>query len=221
MLKSPAVIIVLSLFLAVFNSWPAFFFLKIGLFDTDSVWFSLATAISAFLLMFLLPSFLIKYAFKEKLSDFGLNIPNIKETLKLSLTILLIFLPIIFFLSGQKSFEDYYFINGQLNIFFLLTSAFASLFYYFSEEFLFRGFLFFGLWNRLKIHSFWIISLLFSFLHLSKAKGEFIFAFFFSLAACYLSLKTKSFIPAVLVHFILALTLNILVYYLHTFVSFA
>ena len=117
-----------------------------------------------------------------------------------------------FLLESVKSTkQDYYsFKRGPL-FNFLALIILPSLIYYFAEEFLFRGFLFWGLWHKIKYHSFWITSLIFSIFHLSKPLPEVFFAFFVSLIFCYLSFKTKSFVPAAVTHFLVAIALNALI----------
>src|SRR3990167_4166366 len=80
---------------------------------------------------------------------------------------------------------------------------------FFQRPKIFSRFLFFGLLHKIGYHSFWITSLLFSFFHLTKPMPEILFAFLTSFLFCYLSLKTKSFIPAVIVHYFISLSLNI------------
>ena len=211
-LKKPLVIILYSSILAFLNAGPAYFFVNMGFFTTDSLWFSVTVTIGAFFIMFVIPGLVIKFSFSKTLADFGFRRPESwSQAIKLTLITLLIFLPILFIFAKQPNFRSYYSINGDVGVFFILVSIITSSIYYFSEEFLFRGFLFFGLWDKLKMHTFWITNLIFAILHFSKPSGEAFFAFSAGLALSYLSYKTKSFLPAVVVHLILALILNSLV----------
>ncbi|MCX6701878.1 MAG: type II CAAX endopeptidase family protein [Candidatus Zambryskibacteria bacterium] len=210
-LKKPTLIIFFSSILVFFNSWPAFILMRKGWFLQDSTAFSIAIALSAFFIMFVIPAVIIKFVLKKPLSDFGLLIPkNLLETVKLSAIILVIFLPVVFFLASKENFQQFYLIKHNFNWIFFLEIL-ASCFYFFSEEFLFRGVLFFGLWDKLRFHTFWITGLLFALFHIAKPGEEILFAFFVGLSLSYLSLKTKSFLPAVVVHIILASALNIIV----------
>jgi membrane protease YdiL (CAAX protease family) len=89
----------------------------------------------------------------------------------------------------------------------------VNVIYYFCEEFIFRGVLFFGLWDKLKFHTFWIVNILFALLHFTKPLPEVFFAFFVGSAMTYLSFKTKSFLPAVVTHASISLILNFLILY--------
>ena len=188
------------------------FYLK-NIVDLRNSWQGLVLFSSgAFIGMLLLPILTIKLIFKDKLENFGWKLPeNLKEATFLIFISIMVLMPIIYFFSGLKSFQNYYLIK-EISPTFLLLTFFLSLFYYIAEEFLFRGFLFFGLLHKIGYHSFWITSLLFSFFHLTKPMPEILFAFLTSFLFCYLSLKTKSFIPAVIVHYFISLSLNILMF---------
>lgn len=210
-LKKPLSIIVFSSILVFLNSWPAFILMKRGWFLQDSMAFGVAVAISAFFIMFVIPALIIKFVFKKELSDFGLSIPkDLSRALKLIAIALLILLPFIFLLASKTNFQEFYLIKHSFSGLFFLEIL-ASCLYFFSEEFLFRGVLFFGLWDKLKLHTFWITNLIFAIFHLNKPYGEVFFAFFTGLLLSYVSLKTKSFIPAAIIHTILAFVLNITV----------
>ena len=212
-LKRPVSIIIISSILVFFSNVPAFILLHKGLFTQDSLLFSLVISLSAFIIMFVLPVLIIKFIFKEKLENFGLFLPKqFGQSSKLIAISLLIFLPIIFFLGSFSNFQQYYLIKQNLGGLFFLEVA-ASCLYFFSEEFIFRGFLFFGLWNKLGFHTFWVSSLIFALFHLGKPSGEVFFAFFAGLALSFLSYKTKSFIPAAVVHSILAFILNVIIFF--------
>lgn len=217
--KKPLSIVVLSSILIFFSSWPAFFLVRQGILSQGSNLFFLAVSISALCLMFLVPALVVQHVFRQKLANFGLSLPeNMSKAVKLGAVITLVFLPIMFWFSKQASFQDYYAIKDSLLVFTVLSLLINGI-YYFAEEFMFRGFLlfglFFGLGNRLGsrnlLHSFWIVNLLFAFFHLSKPLPEVFLAFFLGISLSYLSYKTKSFIPAVVVHFILAFILNLLI----------
>ena len=162
--------------------------------------------------MLVVPLTVIRFILKEKFRSYGWCLPeNNRQAILLTLFSLMVLIPVMVFFGTQESFQKFYTLQDVSLGNFLLMSVFLSFVYYASEEFLFRGFLFWGLWRRVGYHSFWIISLIFTLLHITKPLLEIPFAFFASLLFCYLSFKTKSFIPAFVVHFTIALVLNILV----------
>jgi len=209
--KKPVVIIILSSILVSLSNWPVPFSLEHEWLVKDSVGYYFAQAFSSSLIMFVLPALVIKLIFDKPLSSFGLCLPNkLSEAIKLSTAAILTSLPVMFFLSSQTTFQEYYTFKQSFGLFLLISIGPGGL-YYFSEEFIFRGILFFGLWDRLKLHSFWIAGLIFALFHIGKPSGEVLVAFFLGLMFSYLSFKTKSFLPAVVVHMTLAFVLNTII----------
>ena len=211
MLKNPVLVLVFSVFLAFIASYPAFWLVNSEYIEKNSLSFLYIADLSALLIMFILPLGIITYIYKENMREFGLRYPeNPKLATKMSLLVVLVLLPIIYWLSKTSSFDKYYSIEQGFGSYFLLATL-GSAVYFIGEEFLFRGFLFFGLWEKLKFHSFWIINIIFAIIHIGKPALEVLFAFVAGLMFTYLSYRTKSFIPAVIVHFVIALILNIFV----------
>jgi membrane protease YdiL (CAAX protease family) len=211
-------LVAFSIALLLLHSFPAFFLVKHGVFTQNSQAFGFVAAMCALLALVAVPIICIKYFFKKSPADFGFRLPeDVRESVRLSGLALLVFLPIVIFFGTRPEFQQYYILKEKINIFFIF-SILTSALYYFSEEFLFRGFLFFGLIESLgtkfKWFSFLIINLLFAFFHIGKPFSEIVFAFFLGVVFCYLSLKTKSFLPAATLHFVLAILLNLTVFLL-------
>lgn len=214
-LKKPLIILVLSCLLVLWESHFTSWLIRQGFLSTENIWHLPVFALIQFTIMFVIPAITIRLIFKKPLSDFGLFAPtNYKQYISPICIILGIFLPFIYFLSKQIDFQNLYFVKYGI-VFFLVQTIFSA-FYYFGEEFIFRGLMHFSLWNRFKFHSLWIINIIFLIFHWGKPTAELSFAFFLGVALNYLSYKTKSFIPAFIIHWLLALVLNILV----TFVFF-
>ena len=167
--------------------------------------------LGAFLWLFIVPLLVVKFVFKNPLRDFGWRLPESwPRALTLTLLVLALFVPLMFYFSNGQVFKDFYTARGLSVSGFLLVNILMSLVYYFSEEFLFRGFMFWGLFRKIGYHSIWLSSLVFAAFHAVKPMPEFVFSFFAGLVLAYLALKTKSFIPAFVVHYIMALVLNIM-----------
>lgn len=204
-LKSPKGIILLSLVLVFLGSMRFFPSredeLTIFIFVLNSLFWMLVVSL-----------ILAKFLFKEKPAFFGFRLPEKRlHAIALILLSFVILVPIMIFFSGQEQFQVFYSPDNQSIWRFLLVVVVLSFGYYLAEEFLFRGFLFWGLFHKIGYHSFWITSGIFALLHINKPPLEIPFSFFASLLFCYLSFKTKSFIPAFLVHFTIALILNALI----------
>lgn len=167
--------------------------------------------LGAFLWLLVVPLLIVKFVFKNPLRDFGWRLPeNWPRALTLTLLVLALFVPLMFYFSNSQVFKDFYTARGLSVSGFLLVNILMSLVYYFSEEFLFRGFMLWGLFRKIGYHSIWLSGLVFGAFHAVKPMPEFIFSFFAGFILAYLALKTKSFIPAFVVHYIMALVLNIM-----------
>lgn len=209
-LKNPLALIITSCFLVYFAEYPARLFIKYGIFTREDVGYQIISTVSVFIMMFIIPSMIIKFFLKKPLSDFGLSVPvNIRQSIWLIFSIILFFFPLMYFFSLQSSFQNYY--SVKTDTLYFLIYALSGGFYYFAEEFIFRGLLHFGLWDKFKFHTIWIINVIFAIFHFAKPTPEFYVAILFGISMNFLSYKTKSFIPAFIIHFTLALFLNILV----------
>lgn len=165
--------------------------------------------------MLVLPLLAIRYVFKKERREFGFTWPvDVKKSLKLIGVCLAANLPILFVLARLEEFQFYYRLFDYSLKFFILSGIIGGLVYYLAEEFLFRGFLFLGLFNQIGSKSYLVTSLIFAAAHWGKSYIEIIYSFGISWWLCWLSLKTKSFLPAAAAHFALALILNYFVNYL-------
>lgn len=213
LLQKPLVYMPIFTVLALFSSTPAFLLIKKGFIAEQNNVFFLAISIGAFLTMFILPSIFIRYVLNKDTSNYGLKKPHdINLTIKITglATLLLAFLVAI--LSQNSDFRVFYETNPTLSASFLIEIV-LSLLYFISEEFLFRGFFLFSLWEKLGYKSFLLINLIFAILHIAKAPGEIVVSFFAGITFSYLSIKTQSIWPAVFTHFFMAVCLNLLIFF--------
>lgn len=210
LLQHPFSLFIVTLFLAVA---PSFFIPFSYLYRHFSLLSqSLIVLGKSLFFMLAMPMAIIAFVLDKPLSAFGWLVPkNRKEVGKAIVLASLVFIPIILLFSTYESFRGRYSLYGASIPYFLLNAGLFASLYYLAEGFLFFGFLFFGFWPRLRYHSFWIVSILFTLLHVTKPGPEIAFSFFSSLIFCYLSLKTKSVFPAAIVHVVIAFILNVLV----------
>ncbi len=212
-LKNPFVYITFFTILSFLSSAPAFWLARTGIIGAEGIMFFLIVSIGAFFTMLVLPYFLIKYIWKENPYSYGLSVPE--KTLETIKFVLFAFIPIlilIIVLSRTEAFRSFYTTNPSLSIAFLLEII-LSFIYFLSEEFFFRGFLLFSLWEKIGYKAVWIISIIFALLHIGKASGEVAISFFIGLIFSYLSIKTRSVWPAVVLHFLMATILNFLIFF--------
>lgn len=200
-LNSISGIIILTLILAVLSC--------INFISPENIFSHIFSAAFAFLIMFIVPIFVIKIGLKKELSNFGFRTPvNFKEAIILTIFLFLFITPFLFVFSNQLDFQNYYLSGGLSSANFIFLAILLPLFYFLAEEFLFRGFFFFSLFRKIGVHSFWVVSLVFVLFHLTKPLPEILFSFFVSILFCYLSYRTKSFLPAFVVHFLMSVLMN-------------
>ena len=160
---------VLIVFLSNYVLFLFFEWQKLLLNDWQS---QLIGAFWALLTFFLMPVWILKRFFKENLRDYGLIWPEkIRTAAVLTALAFLVLLPFLFLFSKKADFISYYSTGGFSLWQFLVAGLAAPLVYYFAEEFLFRGFLFFGLLRKIGYHAFWLSSFLFALLHATKPTG--------------------------------------------------
>ena len=108
------------------------------------------------------------------------------------------------FLRDNNNFFNYFInttwiiLTGKINP---LAYIFYTAIYMFSWEFIFRGFLLFGLANKFKEGSILIQTIPFAILHLGKPALEAFFSVFGGIYLGYICYKSRSLIPAFLIHF--------------------
>jgi len=166
------------------------------------VFFQVVTTLFYF---FVLPALLTKFILKTPLKKVGYIIP--KNQLKTYIAFIIAFLllvPSMYALTQYPSFRAVYTLKDSPLI---QLSVFALLFpiYYFAEEFFFRGFLFLSLWERLGWHSFWITDIIFTLSHFGKPMMEILLCIPASVIFNFLTLYTRSFFPAMVIHYIMGI----------------
>lgn len=160
-----------------------------------------------------LPAIVNKFVYKGTLKDLGFVFPEKKYRAVFLIIIgLSILLPYIIFFAQQTEFKGYSLGSPSLPKFTLMMGILFPI-YYVGEEFFFRGFLFLGLWKRVGWHSFWITDIIFTLSHIGKPLPEILLCIPASVVFNFLTLFSRSIVPAVVVHSILGITLSGLVTY--------
>lgn len=160
---------------------------------------------------FLLPAIVTKFIYHESLKDIGIAFP--KKKLRAFLLIILasfLLLPCIYFFAKLSQFKGYS-LGPVSTARFLFTATVLFPLYYLGEECFFRGFLFLGLWSRVRWHSFWITTVLFTLAHIGKPGLEILLSIPASIIFNCLTLFTRSIVPAVIVHSMMGIMLSVLV----------
>lgn len=158
--------------------------------------------ISDFITLFILSSLIIKLILKENLRDYGLIWGDYKTGLKISAIFLLVMFPILWFSSSSESFEQSYphlkTARDSWNIFFVYE--FGMLIYMFAWEFIWRGFMLFGLSEKFGYYAVLIQMIPFVILHNGKPELETFGAILGGIALGILALRTKSIYYCIAVH---------------------
>jgi membrane protease YdiL (CAAX protease family) len=128
--------------------------------------------------------------------DLGLRWGDFKVWGYYAAIVCLIAAPILFATSFTPSFQKYYSMQHFNPISYSLAT-FASLF---ASEFFFRGFLLFGLKDKLKEGSIFIQMIPFVLVHLGKPELETVSTIFTGILFGYIVYRGKSFWPAFIIH---------------------
>lgn len=156
---------------------------------------------------FILPIFSIVAIFRRNPMDFGLRLGEYK----IWGLHLLVICPVIFlllFISAKDPAMIRYYRHANFNF-----SAYAmeTAIRIFAWEYIFRGFLLFGLKEKMQDHAIVVQMIPFALLHLGKPEIEVVSCIISGTYFGYLSYRGNSFWPAFLIHLYLNLTLMVIV----------
>jgi uncharacterized protein len=143
-----------------------------------------------------LPILVIVLVLRRKISDFGFGTGNLRVWGFHVLIFCLVAFPILYFTRDSQAFRNYY-RTGDFNAISYLLVTFVSLF---ASEFLFRGFLLFGLKDKLKDLSIPVQMIPFMLVHLGKPELETISTILTGIYFGYVCYRGKSFWPAFIMH---------------------
>jgi membrane protease YdiL (CAAX protease family) len=152
--------------------------------------------VSSFFYLGVLPILTILILLRKNPLDYGLRIGNYKLWLVYVFAFLIIAVPILYFSSELSSVREYY--SGEN--FDLLTYSLEILIYMLGWEFIFRGFLLFGLKEKFKEGSILVQVIPFTILHLGKPEIETLSCVITGLIWGYIAYRGNSFWPAYIMH---------------------
>jgi hypothetical protein len=159
----------------------------------------------------LIPTSIILFIFREPLKDFGVSFGDKKIGL-FSIVFFPIYLtPFLLLIQFIPNVSMYYSMSNLTNIgSFLLFSLKLGVGMFF-WEFFFRGFLLFGLYKIIGKITLPLLAVPFALAHLGKPPIEIVVSFFAALLLGHIAIKSKSFLPAFFIHWIIAVELTYLV----------
>ncbi len=159
--------------------------------------------IGDFITYFILPILIIYLIHKEKPRDFGLRFGEVKSGLLISLIFLCVMIVIVWFVSAMPDFTakypHLYSVKNNWTIFLIYESG--MLLYMFAWEFIWRGYMLFGLEEKFGYYAVLIQMLPFVILHNGKPEIETFSAIIGAIALGILAFRTRSFLYGVLLHF--------------------
>jgi membrane protease YdiL (CAAX protease family) len=159
-----------------------------------------------------LSPFLLFFIFKHELKDFGINLGHFKKWIKEVLFFYFIMVLVLFiafkFTNLKNIYPLYHKAAHGMNYF--LIYQLIHIFYMFTWEFFFRGFMLFGLEKKFGKASILIQTIPFAILHYKKPQLEAFGAIFTGIFLGILGLRARSFLPCAILHFLIALTADIL-----------
>jgi len=156
-----------------------------------------------FLTYFILPVLIIRFILKEKVSDYGLKAGDYHKGFKLTVFFTSLMILLIWFISSDISFNYTY---PQLHsarenwLIFLIFEA-GMMIYMFAWEFIWRGYLLFGLEKVFGYYAVMIQMIPFVILHNGKPELETFSSILGGIALGILALRTRSFLYGFFIHF--------------------
>jgi membrane protease YdiL (CAAX protease family) len=163
---------------------------------------------------YLFPPFvLIKFVFKQKLSDYGLQFKGALKEYKVYVLMLCVMIPLVLYFARTQSFQNRYpFYNlGEQEKFYpnLFIWELFYLIQFFALEFFFRGFMLHGTKQTFGFYSIFVMTIPYCMIHFGKPFPETIAAIVAGIVLGFLSLKSRSIWLGVLIHYSVAITMDI------------
>ncbi len=167
--------------------------------------------LAAFLVYGVLPLLIVLLMPKEKLRDYGLGLGDWRLGLKITAFFFVVMVPLVVFASRLSDFSSTYPMSrGALlswNHFVVYQTGYAA--YFIGWEFLFRGFLLFGLYKRIGNQAIWVQLIPFVVLHAGKPELEAYGSIIAGIALAVLALRTRSFWYGAVLHAAVATTMDV------------
>jgi membrane protease YdiL (CAAX protease family) len=155
-----------------------------------------------FVTLFIIPVLIIKFLLKDRLTDYGLRMGDHKTGFKYSFIFLAVMLPVLWFVSSNNDFIQTYpqleDVKYSWNIFLIFESG--ILLYMVAWEFIWRGFLLFGLEPKFGYYAVLFQMIPFVILHNGKPAIETFGAIIAGLALGILALRTRSILYCIITH---------------------
>jgi membrane protease YdiL (CAAX protease family) len=168
--------------------------------------------LAAVVILMAVPLVLIKWPLRDGWLDYGLRLRGTRREFLIVLGLYVGLLPILYFVSSTDAFQAKYpklrAIEDDVTLFWLYQAAY--LVKWVAWEFFFRGFLLFGFRRKFGEHAILISTIPFVLTHVGKPEAEIFGAIVAGFVLCRLALDGRSIFPGVLLHFLVAGTVDFL-----------
>lgn len=203
---SVAIIVFLSLTVAS----PSFYYDHFGKNRLESriYWFLMDGSF-----MFLIPVISIKFVFKKKLSDFGFTLGDKKFGLITSVIFFAFMFVIVMIVSSSIEFKLAYPQGGEAlrnNYQLLFLYELCILVYMLGWEFLWRGYMLFGLKEKLGLYTIFIQMIPFFILHKGKPEIELFASILAGIILGVQALRSRSFIYSWILHWMVMVSIDVI-----------
>jgi CAAX protease family protein len=168
-----------------------------------------------FILLLVIPFIIIKFLFHEKMRNYGISLGDKKIGITFTVFTFLIFIPIIYLISTSENFSQYFPLmqSAKEDLTIFIIYELLLLLFLFSWEFIFRGFILFGLEKKFGLYSILIQMIPFVLLHNGKPFIETFASIFGAIFLGYLALRTRSIFYGFLIHGFILLSLDLIAYF--------
>lgn len=183
--------------------------------QTNPGWFKTVFWASITIIFFLLlPLAYIKWGLNKPLKDFGWQWRATRQDILLYMSCFLLMLPLVIFVSSTNMFLNKYpFYTPKAQISWWQYFVCWEIIYclqFVAVEFFFRGFILHGIKSKLGVYSIWVAMLPYCMIHFGKPLPETLGAIAAGLILATFSLKNNSIWLGVLLHYGVAITMDLL-----------
>ncbi len=167
---------------------------------------------SSFLMLGIIPLLLGLVAFKKPIRYWGVGLGDWKFGLSATASMYALFLPVLVIISFSPSFQHKYplFSTATASGIHFIIHELAYALYFIGWEFIFRGFMLFGLKEKLGYYAVFIQMVPFAIMHFGKPQIETLSAVAAGIILGYLALRAKSFWYGWMLHALIAVTNDVL-----------
>ena len=167
--------------------------------------------LSDFITLFLIPLLIIMLLLKDRIKDYGVTFGDAKTGFLFTGIFVLFMLPILWIVSSSPEFGAHYphLQSAKLDWSIFIIYEIGMFLYLFAWEYIWRGFMLFGLEKKFGYYAVLIQMIPFVILHNGKPDIETFSSILGGIALGILALRTRSFIYGVFVHYAIMLSIDL------------